>query len=485
MLEPLAPTSRAATILGDGGPSALEVAYKRKGIEADIGKTLAEAEKNKAAAKAADDKNKIEQQKQFDLLPDTAKLPHTELFADIYNQEADNMAAILERNGGIVPLGGEDGREFRRSRQRIKQLASNSEQLDKEMLRQLAVVDANPDKFQPGTRENIIAIYSQPDWLTKGVLPTNVLEDHFDVSGYLTPLFEKIKADQTAYGGLTAEGGTEEGTRKFILRDDIKQVAEMGAADEVANAALRRQFANFSPETQARLKQIAKDNKITQEAATALELGIGLVEYEEKTRDVTAPSSVGYGRQVEEAGRNWLTETMWGEINGTLETPLEPVTGDPRGWAIGGESPTYDLVGGKLREGKAFVEWPWETQLQLDAEGMKNYKTTKTVKRYVLDDKNKVMILEVGPVDADPGDSRNKKTSIRYDEVEGKFLTKLGSENAKTINEKGKYSIANEKAYGTSETGSMGKNPTIKPEPQTPKNETAAERYARIKAGGK
>ena len=98
MLEPLAPTSRAATILGDGGPSALEVAYKRKGIEADIGKAIAEAEKNKAAAKAADDKNKIEQQKQFDLLPDTAKLPHTELFADIYNQEADNMAAILEIN---------------------------------------------------------------------------------------------------------------------------------------------------------------------------------------------------------------------------------------------------------------------------------------------------------------------------------------------------------------------------------------------------
>lgn len=329
MLEPLAPTSRAATILGDGGPSALEVAYKRKGIEADIGKTLAEAEKNKAAAKAADDKNKIEQQKQFDLLPDTAKLPHTELFADIYNQEADNMAAILERNGGIVPLGGEDGREFRRSRQRIKQLASNSEQLDKEMLRQLAVVDANPDKFQPGTRENIIAIYSQPDWLTKGVLPTNVLEDHFDVSGYLTPLFEKIKADQTAYGGLTAEGGTEEGTRKFILRDDIKQVAEMGAADEVANAALRRQFANFSPETQARLKQIATDNKITQEAATALELGIGLVEYEEKTRNVTAPSSAGAGAMNLNRGVAWFAETSNAIKNNVYTGAQKPsLTGD-------------------------------------------------------------------------------------------------------------------------------------------------------------
>jgi hypothetical protein len=73
ILEPLDPNSRSATILGDGGPSALEVAYKRKGMEADIGKNIAEAEAAKEKNKIEDDKNKIEQNKQFDLLPATVK----------------------------------------------------------------------------------------------------------------------------------------------------------------------------------------------------------------------------------------------------------------------------------------------------------------------------------------------------------------------------------------------------------------------------
>jgi DNA-directed RNA polymerase beta' subunit len=94
-------------------------------------------------------------------------------------------------------------------------------------------------------------------------------------------LFSKIKADQEAYGYLTNEGGTAEGTRKFILRDDIKQVAEMGAADEVANAALRRQFANFSPETQSRLKQI----DMALEADPAKTLDDSYIEIHKRLRD--------------------------------------------------------------------------------------------------------------------------------------------------------------------------------------------------------
>jgi hypothetical protein len=139
-----------------------------------------------------------------------------------------------------------------------------------------------------------------PSWLTKGVLPPSSFEDHFDVNGYLEPLFSKIKADQTAYGNVTSDGGTEEGTKKFILRDDIKSIAVMGAADPVAFAALKRQLQNMSPEMQGKIAKIAQDNGITPEAAAALELGIGLVEFTEKTRNVTAPGAAGYGRADEE-----------------------------------------------------------------------------------------------------------------------------------------------------------------------------------------
>lgn len=329
MLEPLAPTSRAATILGDGGPSALEVAYKRKGIETEIGKNIAKAEAAKAKAKAADDKNKLEQQKQLDLLPATVNLEHASEFANIYNEQTDKIANILARNGGIVPISGPDGAEYRRAAQTIKQAQSNSEQLNKEMLRQLAVVDSqdpNNPRFLPGAREAIIATYGDPKWLRSGTLPPSVIEDHFDVNGYLEPLFSKIKADQTAYGYVTPEGGTEEGTKKFILRDDIKQVAEMGAADPVAFSAFKRQLSNLSPETQAKIVQIAKDNKITPEAAMALELGIGLVEHVEKTRNVTAPSAAGYGRADKKAAAQELIENTIGVVTGAGRGTLDTMT---------------------------------------------------------------------------------------------------------------------------------------------------------------
>ncbi len=280
----------------------MEVAYKRKGLEADIGKNIAEAEAAKEKNKIEDDKNKIEQNKQFDLLPATVNLPHTEAFANFYNQEADKLAEILTRNGGIVPIAGPDGAAYRRSTQAIKQTAANSEQLNKEMLRELALVDANSDKFLPGTREQIMAVYSDPSWLTKGVLPPSVMEDRFDVNGYLEPLFSKIKADQDATGYVTAEGGTDESTTKYILRDDIKSTAVMGAADPIAFAALKRQLQNMSPEMQGKIAKIAQDNGITPEAAAALELGIGLVEFTEKTRDVTAPNAAGYDMAVDEIG---------------------------------------------------------------------------------------------------------------------------------------------------------------------------------------
>ena len=193
------------------------------------------------------------------------------------------------------------------------------------------------------------------------------------------------------------------------------------------------------------------------------------------TKRYTQPGSTGYGKAVEEAGRNWFTEALWGEIGNISETPesknmigVSPYSGRE-----------FNTKG--PREGKTFVGWAWDTDVQVDREGMKNYKVSKNVKGYTLDDATQTMTLEVGDVDKKKGDKANQKITMRYDEVEGKFGPKVMAANAKALDEKGKQSIANEKAYGTSETGARGKNPTIK---VGQREETAAEKYARIKAGG-
>lgn len=327
ILEPLDPNSRSATILGDGGPSALEVAYKRKGMEADIGKNIAEAEAAKEKNKIEDDKNKIEQNKLFEQLPSTVKLEHAEEFANFYNEEADKIAEILTRSGGVIPIAGPDGAAYRRSKQALAQLASNSEQLNADALRQLAIVQANPTKYLPGTADKLTKELYDKKWLRSNTMPPNLVDGYFDVNGYLEPLFSKIKADQDATGYVTAEGGTDESTTKYILRDDIKALAVMGASDLNAFPALTMQLQNMSPEMQGKIAKIAKDNGITPEAAAALELGIGLVEFTEKTRDVTAPSDASAGRRDKESIAKELIENLTGIVTGDAQN--KPFSGLP------------------------------------------------------------------------------------------------------------------------------------------------------------
>lgn len=303
MLQPLNPTSRAATKLGDGGPSALEVAYKRKGMEMDLGKALQKAEADKVKVKVEQDKLKAEQQKQLELLPSVANMPHTQVFAKAYNDGVGEIGQIIKRNGGSIPEAGTpDWDRFMALKQGILQLENNSKQINTEKLRQLAAIDANPNKFLPGARQEVESIYSDPKWLTSQSMPENAMLDYFDVNGYLATLFGKITPDQTAYAAPTAEGGVTSGTRKFTVHDDIKKTAEMGAADDLAAGALRRQFEKFSPEKQAFIIKLAEDNGMSRDAAMALELGVGLQEYTQRTAERTAPNESGYGQKVDEAG---------------------------------------------------------------------------------------------------------------------------------------------------------------------------------------
>ncbi len=480
MLSPLSPTSRAATILGDGGPSALEVAYKRKGIETEIGKNIAAAAAAKEKNRIADDKNKLEQQKQLDLLPATVNLEHASEFANIYNEQADKIAGILARNGGIVPISGPDGAEYRRSVQTIKQTQSNSEQLNKEMLRQLAVIDSqdpNNRKFLPGAREAVLATYGDPKWLRAGTLPPSVIEDHFDVNGYLEPLFSKIKEDQTAWGHTTSEGGTESGTTKFILRDDIKQVAEMGAADPIAFSAFKRQLSNLSPETQGKIVQIAKDNKITPEAAMALQLGIGLVEHVEKTKHVTAPSEAGMGRAERKAGMNWLAEWHTGNVKGMLNQDksgpnLYGKEKDTKAPLVGSEkTDTFDgAVWGKkvVKIGMGNTE--------------KTVEMPVTIKSMTVDRDNKSYVVELSDFDPATGAEDISYKKIPFDRFENEVASRLVENNPDKFDNMGQY-VGALKSGGYTEDIKGGGTLDMAKTQGGGKEETAAERYARIKAG--
>jgi len=291
-------------------------------------------------------------------------------------------------------------------------------------------------------------VYSDPSWLTKGVLPPSVMEDHFDVNGYLEPLFSKIKADQTAYGNVTSDGGTEEGTKKFILRDDIKSIAVMGAADPVAFAALKRQLQNMSPEMQGKIAKIAQDNGITPEAAAALELGIGLVEFTERTRNVTAPSDASAGRKDIEEGLNWLAEWRKGAEEGKYE-------GNDMS-SLFGISPSS---GEKLPDAyKTLKGWVFDQTEVYDQEADKNIKKETVIDAISLDrgKGNWVIKLNTGEI-----------REIPTEKFESEVIPRLGAYNKEKLTGIGGYLNSAKKSGYFQDIKGTGAEEMVKTNPKS------------------
>lgn len=466
------------------GPSAYEVVTARMGIEGDNAKLAAAKD---AAAKEAAAKQKEVTTKAATIDPGTVFAPHTMMYLKKRKEAQDWIQNYLEKSGGEAPpVDSPEYGQWEAIKLGLKQFEANSKQGQEDYYAMAKMIAEDAKSGNPRFRKDAMAklneVYSDPTLPEQGLLPERIA-GLYDLEGQITKTFGAIAKEQEAWA---SQDGTRSGTKEYIPSDAFLTVAETFATDPYAAAELQDRFKSYTPEKQQWIMDYAKKLGTNSDVAMAVDMASGLYDRVRKTAQSEQQSASGYGQQVEEAGRNWFTEALWGEIGNISETPEErkPI-GDPSGWAIGGAPRKVDIVPGSertgLREGKTFVGWAWDTDVQVDREGMKNYKVSKNVKGYTLDDATQTMTLEVGDVDKKKGDKANQKITMRYDEVEGKFGPKVMAANAKALDEKGKQSIANEKAYGTSETGARGKNPTIK---VGQREETAAEKYARIKAGG-
>ena len=467
-LQPLDPTSRAATVLGSGGPSALEVAYKRKGMEIDLGKQL-------AASQAAADKLKQKDQqalgKQLELEPEAVKLNHAAYYAKQFGDATKEVKDILKRNNGELPRAGtDDYMRILAIKQGLKQTKASSDQLFDERNRLLNLIDSRPvGTFLPGAREYVNATYSDPKYLASNTMPEDNLAHYFDVNGYLKPFFTGIEEDQTAWA---SDDGTQSGTTTWRIPKRILDVAVQAAADPLAHDAFVKNYELMSPERRAQIDKLALDSKITKDAAMALELGTGLVGNVKKTHISEQKSSGSAGVEADKAGSLWFGEYLGGLTNGKYgTTPRDDGKGP-----LNLFNPSILDPGQTVFKDNTLNGFVYDDKTVWDPAAKTHKKITREIKDNIVDRENQTLTIVVG----DAGNNKNNvEIEIPFDQLESKLGPKVLGFNKDKIRAKGQYDLsAEQEGYG-SVKGTQGGN-IVK---MGGGKETAAERLKRIKEG--
>lgn len=358
------PNSRAATVLADGGPSALEVAYKRKGIEMDLAKNLAAQKAAKDATKVkekvADDKA---QQEWMKTLPSTSKLQHSIEYAKVYRESLGALGKIFRENGGKPREGTPGWEQMEKIKANLLQLSNNSTQMDDWGKAALAQIEANRASgnviYTSDAEPKVRAQASNYENITNGILgtmPKNIV----DTEAMVRKAFDGYEYDVSAWENPTKTGeGIRGGTREFVPPGDLKQAAEAIGSNAVFAEEVKDRLSNpglVPPERAKFITDEAKRLKITPAAMYALDYATGLYDHVKSTASYNDRSESGSGRKDLQEGVNWLSELTKSVLEGTFkgdEGKGGPLFGVGMGALDGENLRVFD--GWKVDEGKVVV----------------------------------------------------------------------------------------------------------------------------------
>lgn len=251
------PASYPGTKLPGGGPSALDVAFKRKGIEAQQGRQKAARAAQERAAK----------QKMFELDMETAFLPHTQYFGSKKAAYIDLAGDLLEgyksgRNDNPLDPGSESWNKIQHAQANIKQEIANSNQVKDIYTKMKAGIDKNPNKYKPAAAGKLQAWATDPRTIA-GQTEFPTLDEIIDQQKIYNTHYGQYTPEQRAKAFTTKEGRVFEEKVKFLSDDRIREGAIALTNDELLNRKKLEDFqllAQQNPTEAQRITEEAEEN---------------------------------------------------------------------------------------------------------------------------------------------------------------------------------------------------------------------------------
>lgn len=333
------PLTMAAPIL-KGGPGALDIGYKRMGIEAEANRQALAA---KAAAEALKQKERIANQKAENWTPPHVDLIHSNewLTHQDYREKQD---AELRMNYKTLPptdpknLGDPDdpktqaGQLRRAWKVQDAQYVANSLELGDAMKKDIEYVRTRPGEFtnedgSPTTENDILRAYGNTS--IKGSERPNIMDNNFQIAPWLDKRASVLGTSSYENAVLNPDGTVTTTGNEGVDLSKILAEARAAAIDDFASPALGKQLtalAENDPAGFAEVRAIAKKQNLPLVGAMAFQQLFDRAGGRKHTESQTALSDAGAGRADRMASVKELLETGFGIIGGaSSETDIQKV----------------------------------------------------------------------------------------------------------------------------------------------------------------
>lgn len=338
-LGPLDPNAVAATKLKSSGMSAQEVAFKRKAMELDLGKSALAAEvKNKAT----DQKNKEANLKAFPPIGDTVALPYTQAWRQRMVAEQNQLAndlALYKQGKGSDPNNplSEAGMARAARNAQHKQYAANTNSWYKLTNDLIDDIRKNSGSYVDGALEEALAAQRDVSVAETGEYP-DLSRRLFDLDKYLGTKLGAIKAGGGGKAVTLKDGSIKTTSSEYILENDVKAGIQEALTKPEAQAEALRRFEGLSKDDQDAVLEFAQNNNMPPEAAMLYNLLKPVYSYTKYKENLQRPAASGDDAKRQSAKE--LLETGFGIVGGAAQ----------------GKSISDAFPGAKVEDIKTFVD---------------------------------------------------------------------------------------------------------------------------------
>lgn len=317
MLQPLNPLAQAATKLGRTGPSALDVGYKRLGMEqaADM-----------ASAKLASARDKVDAQKQATaqkmnapLLKATVMQFHQDLWNkdvnDYYDWWANAQAAYSRGEGPDPVASGEAGRRING----LLQKAANSKTLEDNWKAQHeAVAKAKMEQsgaFPENADELIDQEFAKPEYYGSGQVPSYI-QGMWDLEGRVKNRVSQLKMSKSGWAGPAADGGAASRHTEAYDQAEVRREAESLATEEGAAKEVQMRYERMDDKTKAEVESLIKQYGMSFTGGMLYYFMKPKTSAVQETSTYTQPGGAGMGFANKKIGAKWLIGVSRGILGG-------------------------------------------------------------------------------------------------------------------------------------------------------------------------
>jgi hypothetical protein len=314
------PLASAAPVL-QSGPGALDIGYKRMGIEADAAKLAASKE---AALNKLKEAQKKRAATAFKIDAEVPFFTHKAAFAQDWKAEEDWLAQKMmdyDQGKGDDPMDptSKAGIERQFRAQQLKMKTGYSKQMGDMYVKATDYIDKNYNNLKPGTKEKLDAWISDIDNLTKGETYDPII-GNIDLNKVVQGQLKELATSTT--GAAWVDPIT--GESHSFQTDQIIAPQVLAGIQGVLSDHYNREQAEFDaaeiaiadPVRYKRIVELAAKNNIPVADALIFDYAAPVYTMKQHTETVGQVNEAGAGRADKSASAKELLETGFGIASG-------------------------------------------------------------------------------------------------------------------------------------------------------------------------